>query len=136
MNTRKCKVCKIEKSLDDFYKDKSSRFGHSYICKICAKEYQRQYNQKYRTKVTEKSRLKRQKIKQILVEENGGKCRICGYNRYFGTLHFHHRDPSKKEYSVTSTGINKARKEAKKCILMCSNCHAEYHAGLIDLSKY
>ena len=133
MHIRKCKACKIPKPLTDFYKDRGSKLGHSYMCKKCFKQYQHDYNRRNRKLVSEKSRIKRQKIKQILVDENGGKCCICGYNRYFGNLHFHHRDPSKKEFHVTSTGIHKARKEAAKCILICAHCHGESHAGLITL---
>ena len=133
--TRKCKSCQIEKPLEDFYRDCSYKdgIGRSYGCKQCAMEYQRRYNRINRAKVTEASRLKRQRMKAMLVSENGGKCSICGYNRYYGALGFHHRDSSKKEYSVSLTGINKARKEAKKCILVCSNCHMELHGGVISI---
>jgi hypothetical protein len=93
-------------------------------------DYQRDYNKKNRQKVTIASRLKRRKIKEILVIEHGGKCVICGYSKYLGALNFHHRDPSKKDFHVSMTGINKARKEAVKCALVCSNCHMEIHGGV------
>jgi hypothetical protein len=131
--TRKCTDCKIVKPIDDFYRDRSSKAGRSYSCKQCAMEYQRKYNRENRQKVTDASREKRRRIKETLVGESGGKCVACGYNRYIGNLHFHHRDPSKKEFHVSSTGINKARREASKCILICSNCHGEFHAGLITI---
>lgn len=38
----------------------------------------------------------RQRAKQRLVEEAGGRCQICGYDRYIGALQFHHLDPSAK----------------------------------------
>ncbi len=97
-------------------------------------EYQRHYNKENRAKVTEASRIKRQHIKDTLVSEHGGKCKICGYSRHRGALQFHHRDPSQKDYHVAQTGIHKARKEAKKCVLVCSNCHMEIHAGLVTIS--
>ena len=131
--TRKCTDCKTVKPLEDFYQDSSNKsLGRSYSCKQCAMEYQRQYNKKNRAKVTEASRIKRQRLKQVLLEECGGKCIICGYNRYAGALEFHHKDPSQKDYHVSATGIHKARKEAKKCILVCSNCHMELHGGIIS----
>ena len=135
--TRICKWCKLDKPIEDFYRDRSYKdgIGRSYSCKKCAMDYQHRYNIANRAKVTEASRLKRQHMKEILVAENGGKCCICGYNKYIGNLHFHHRDPSKKELHVSSTGIHKAREEAKKCILICSHCHGEAHAGLITLPQ-
>lgn len=98
-------------------------------------KYQRRYNKVNRVKVTESARLKRQRIKKILIAEHGGKCRLCGYSRYSGALAFHHRDPSKKDFHVSQTGIHKARQEAKKCILLCKNCHDEVHAGMVSISK-
>lgn len=104
--------------------------GRSYSCKQCAMDYQRKYNRANRSKVTDASRLKRQHIKEVLISEHGGKCHICGYNRYQGALAFHHKDPSQKDFHVSQTGINKAREEAKKCLLLCKNCHDEVHAGV------
>lgn len=75
---------------------------------------------------------RRRKVKDILIEEAGGKCQQCGYSKYRGALQFHHRDPSQKEFglaSVGSLGIEKQREEVKKCDLLCNNCHAEHHAN-------
>src|SRR5437868_1213337 len=38
----------------------------------------------------------RRQIKQTLVAEAGGRCLICGYDRYLCALHFHHLDPAQK----------------------------------------
>jgi len=81
---------------------------------------------------------RRRKVKDILVAEAGGRCIRCGYDRYVGALHFHHRDASTKRFSLSHTGVTrsleKAREEARKCDLLCSNCHAEIEAGLDRLS--
>src|SRR5581483_3193583 len=42
---------------------------------------------------------RRRKVKEILVAEAGGACALCGYDRYLGGLHFHHRDPGQKRFS-------------------------------------
>ncbi len=73
----------------------------------------------------------RKSVRQILIEEHGGCCEICGYNRYAGALHFHHLEDKEFEVSKLSAGIERARKEAKKCILLCANCHAEQHADMM-----
>jgi cytochrome c553 len=49
-------------------------------------------------------------------------------------MHFHHVDPSTKSFGVSmSTGKSLAtfRDEAKKCVLVCANCHGEIEAGMI-----
>lgn len=54
----------------------------------------------------------------------------------YGRLVFHHRDPSKKEFSISSPNFHKWEdviKELEKCDLLCSNCHAEEHDRLIAL---
>jgi len=59
----------------------------------------------------------------------GGKCLDCGYDEVVDILVFHHVDPSTKEFSVGSISgrHNMMREEAKKCILLCPNCHAIRH---------
>ncbi len=66
------------------------------------------------------------------------KCEICGYNKCRSALHFHHENPKDKEYSVSSFASSKRNREIliaelKKCRLLCSNCHAEVHAGITIL---
>lgn len=64
-------------------------------------------------------------------------CEICGYNKCIEALDFHHRDPSKKDFTISSTrkggkGVGswpELKKELDKCILVCSNCHREIHAA-------
>jgi cytochrome c553 len=78
---------------------------------------------------------RKQKMKRILVNEAGGRCAVCGYDRCIVNLTFHHIDPSKKSFSMSAkTGKSLAsfRKEAKKCVLVCANCHGEIEAGLIE----
>jgi len=80
---------------------------------------------------------RRNKIKRLLVEEHGGQCKICGYNRYDGALDFHHIDPSQKDFAVSAGGFNRSkersREEAAKCVLLCRNCHAEVERGITTL---
>jgi hypothetical protein len=76
-----------------------------------------------------------QKVKRILVEEAGGCCAVCGYNRCMVNLHFHHVDPATKSFALSvasGKGLAKLRAEAKKCVLVCANCHGEIESGLID----
>lgn len=80
---------------------------------------------------------RRRRTKEILVHEAGGRCRLCGYSRYIGALQFHHLDPSTKRFALSVGGLTrsleKAREESRKCVLLCSNCHAEVEAGIATL---
>ena len=86
----------------------------TYRCVLCAQE-----------RVADR----RRRIKQILIEEAGGRCAECGYDRLPAALHFHHVDPTTKEFGLSarglSRGLDRARAEARKCVLLCGNCHAE-----------
>jgi 5-methylcytosine-specific restriction endonuclease McrA len=76
----------------------------------------------------------RRRARLLLIAEAGGACLICGYDRCVGALHFHHLDPETKEFGISRRGftrsIEKMREEAAKCVLLCSNCHAEVEAGI------
>jgi 5-methylcytosine-specific restriction endonuclease McrA len=81
---------------------------------------------------------RRRKVKAILVAEAGGACAVCGYDRCPGALHFHHVNPADKNFELSAEGfarsIERARAEASKCVLLCSNCHAEVESGTVRLS--
>jgi len=78
----------------------------------------------------------RKDAKQKLVEIHGNKCKICGYNKCNRALQFHHVDPKNKSFSISAFNSvlnwDKMLEESYKCILLCSNCHAELEDGLID----
>jgi DNA-binding transcriptional MerR regulator len=80
---------------------------------------------------------RRRKVKQMLVDEHGGKCQLCGFDRHVAALEFHHRDPEQKSFGLARRGVTRAiekvREEAAKCILLCSNCHALVEVGAVTL---
>jgi 5-methylcytosine-specific restriction endonuclease McrA len=79
---------------------------------------------------------RRRKVKLMAVESLGGKCTICGYNKYIGALELHHAI-GVKDFSVGEKGYTrsweKIRLEIKKCVLLCANCHREVGAGITKL---
>ena len=93
----------------------------------------------YRCKKCRSERVARRRrdVKTALVAEAGGRCVVCGYDRWVGALQFHHVDPSTKEFHIALHGVTRslerARAEAGKCVLLCANCHAEVEAGRIVL---
>jgi transposase len=80
---------------------------------------------------------RRRKVKMILVQEAGGACRICGYRSNMRALHFHHVEPADKRLELNAKGISLSlgtlRAEAQKCVLLCSNCHAEVEDGTASI---
>jgi DNA-directed RNA polymerase subunit RPC12/RpoP len=79
----------------------------------------------------------RRKVKRMLVQDAGGRCQLCGYDRFPGALEFHHVNPSQKRFGLAAGGVARSlaalREEASKCALLCSNCHAEVENGVADL---
>lgn len=60
-------------------------------------------------------------------------CERCG-EHHPAVLQFHHADPSAKEIMISaavSRGWSRERilDEAKKCEVLCANCHAKHHAA-------
>jgi DNA invertase Pin-like site-specific DNA recombinase len=74
----------------------------------------------------------RRRTKIKLLEYKGGKCERCGYNKCTDALEFHHLDPNEKDFTISgkSWSFERLKKEAEKCILVCSNCHKEIHYNL------
>lgn len=80
---------------------------------------------------------RRRKLKELSVQFKGGKCIFCGYSKYSGALELHHKDPASKDFSLSVRGLTRSweriKEELEKCVLVCSNCHREIHAGLIKI---
>jgi len=81
---------------------------------------------------------RRRKIKLLAVEYKGGKCQICGYNKYPGALDLHHIYGD-KSFGISDKGYTrsweKVKQELDKCILICANCHREIEAGITQPSE-
>lgn len=82
----------------------------------------------------------REETKRKLVKGFGGCCNRCGYNKCIKALELHHIDPKLKEHTIGSI-LSSPKKwqtiasEAAKCMLLCSNCHKEFHAGMWTLAE-
>lgn len=77
----------------------------------------------------------RKRTKERIVDALGGACVCCGYHRRRRALHTHHLDPTVKDFGLGAIRGNpkawrRIVEELKKCVLVCSNCHAEIHDGL------
>jgi hypothetical protein len=109
------------------------------MCRVCEKYYEKGH-QKYKDicPTCRVAEVRKQRKKE-LIEYKGGKCIICDYNKCIKALEFHHVNPSEKKFGIanaTVTNIELLKEEADKCVLVCSNCHMEIHAGLVDVEKF
>lgn len=71
---------------------------------------------------------RRRELKIKLVKEFGGRCLNCGYDKHPCILEFHHINPLEKSFNVSNNKTMKYSillEEAKKCQLLCPNCHRE-----------
>jgi transposase len=80
---------------------------------------------------------RRREVKRQLVEEAGGECLICGFKEHQSALQFHHLNPAEKRFHLghrgITRGIGKKQAEARKCVLLCANCHALVEAGVREV---
>lgn len=70
------------------------------------------------------------------IKELGGRCIACGFDRYPCSLDLHHRNRKVKDpnyRSLRGWSWNNILLELKKCVLLCKNCHAAVHAGLLKI---
>lgn len=105
------------------------------VCNSCQRQYI--YNRKSGGTLSTcnscntKQRLK--KMKERAIKYKGGKCTFCGYSKCTMAMVFHHLNPNTKDFLISSN-YNRAWEDTKaeldKCILLCSNCHAEEHDKL------
>ncbi len=82
----------------------------------------------------------RRRTKVRVIESMGGKCVCCGYKKCADAMHLHHLNPEEKETGVSYWYRNphswhKIVAELQKCILVCSNCHSEIHAGVTKVPE-
>lgn len=77
--------------------------------------------------------------KKILLEFKGQlSCEMCDYDKCNAALEFHHLDPKKKEFKMSSvmhikyenlqTLKENIEEELNKCQVLCSNCHKHLHS--------
>lgn len=117
----------VEQVFGKKLKDLTAEECRVYRCATRAASYYRRYeqNKKYQREV-----IQRKKLEVIAALGWVARCVECDYDRYIGALHFHHSDPTQKESDVLKLPLAQAIEEAKKCELLCANCHAEAHEHL------
>lgn len=62
-------------------------------------------------------------------------CSRCGYKKYHGSLHFHHlshKDDAISNLIHKGVSIERLKREIKKCVVLCANCHHEEHGIVVE----
>lgn len=75
----------------------------------------------------------------VIFVKSYSNCQKCGFN-HPAALHFHHIKPQEKNVDITKMSyggysIQSIKKEMKKCIILCANCHAIHHFQEHELSR-
>lgn len=139
--TRTCRKCGKVKSIDEFYIFYKQEH-RTHICKSCFSERARAYRMINPNRTKEKyARTKEARLAKIkkMQEYIGSSCAVCGYNRCDRALHFHHLDRFQKKDGNDTFGnwkglsfeAFKDKVDRLDYVVLCGNCHAELHAGLI-----
>ena len=116
MDTKVCTKCGKEFPIVDFnWRDKKKGTRRS-ECKYCHNTYMNEKNNNNRSVI--------QNLKESQC------CKKCGEQRWY-LLDYHHLDPSQKTERIAKLMIRSSLditlNEIQKCILLCSNCHREFH---------
>ena len=81
---------------------------------------------------------KERKRKLDLIKLSNG-CAMCGFNEFAEALEFHHVNPSLKKFALESANVMRSWgsivKEIRKCVVLCSNCHAGVTVGRLESPK-
>lgn len=160
--TPKCTSCG-EDDKSKFYKKSRTKvrsdgsvykwIGFYAKCKSCTnkintrnrskyKVYYKEYRELHRAETSKRSKMWSYRQKSLWIKILSSRlkleCSLCGYNKSFSALDFHHEDPQEKDRNIhfnqafktapTQERVDRVLGELKKCIILCSNCHREHHS--------
>lgn len=134
---KQCSRCKEVKDISSFYKAKQMKDGHQSSCKVCNDLRTKASRDAKPDKYRERRKELRGEYSARYIEWKAlQKCLLCDESDSC-CLDLHHLDPSEKEGSVSMMVAGRTwenlMKEITKCVVVCRNCHAKIHAGLITL---
>lgn len=137
----KCGCGALIKSKDRYGRTKKYINGHNGRKYQEENQYKREWNHRHRQERYEYKRsfVANRKMKLLLML--GGECKSCGIKatkENIAIFDFHHRNPDEKEFNLGQNTIGniafeRVKKEAKKCDILCSNCHRLYHFKMGEL---
>lgn len=133
-----CTRCHQTLPLDQFGNRDGGKYKLS-ACKTCNRKRIRTWRrtEKGKSSHTKSQRIGNRKRKIWLLEQlNVVCCELCRKENHPAALDFHHKDQKEKKFNI-ATALQKNKKtllaEAKKCQVICSNCHRKLHWPLTEL---
>jgi DNA-directed RNA polymerase subunit RPC12/RpoP len=117
MDTKICTKCGKNLPIEEFNWRNKTKGTRRSECKYCHSQYMKKVYQKKKNDI--------QELKAKCA------CAKCGEQRGY-VLDFHHINPLEKENTVARMTSNnytleKVYEEIEKCIVLCANCHREFH---------
>lgn len=131
-DTKVCRVCKIEKPLGEYHKNKSCKLGVVGTCRNCTGERITNWYADNRARRQAYANQRNQKRKDEVIEHFGDNCHDCGGTYPRCVYQFHHLDPKGKDVNPSLALTWKPErmwKELDKCVMLCANCHMIRHHG-------
>lgn len=129
---KQCSKCKGIFNLDQFHNSAKTKDGKTTWCKSCKHKANRIWKKTKNGRAynTKRNRRCARAVKEWLLEELGAKkCLYCDEN-HPACLDFHHRNPEEKKFIIASNKCKKRTElleEARKCNIVCANCHRKIH---------
>lgn len=121
-----CTLCKINKSVSEFYKNSSKKDGLQNYCKSCNTEHVRNRNRSIPDYYSNRNKQNKIKTKTFILNYlNSHSCVDCGETDPV-VLEFDHQHSKVIEISKLlnqTTSITTLQKEIDKCEVRCANCH-------------
>lgn len=137
-----CTVCRAEKTLAEFGKNKTKSDGLQSHCLSCGRERNKSWyaqNKEYQNEKTSKQSKARRELyvsrtRKIASSYGCQLCKECDPV----VLDFHHvRDKKFHIADAVGTGVSWERidQEIQKCVVLCANCHRRVHAGQLQIDE-
>lgn len=132
-----CPECEQEKDIKEFCFSNREKKTLQPYCDECRRiRAKRSYTRHRKTVIkaaTARNKLMMERFQEF---KKTLKCECCPEHEA-ACLDFHHRDPKKKDgilsKMVSRVGWDTLMREAKKCAVLCANCHRKVHAGVLKL---
>lgn len=150
METKICSYCKIEKSIEEFHKNKNGKDGLNYYCKKCVREISEKYRETHKEELkakhkqyceTHKEELKAKAIaKKVMVwgkiSNNEFICNKCGCDDLRLLEINHIKGGGRKEQKMYGGGegiynkIIQGERPTDDLELLCRICNAHHYLEL------
>jgi hypothetical protein len=132
-----CNVCEQTLPTTSFYKHSKTADGLATRCKECTRvgNLAARHRRSMHYAETARSR-RRERLDKYAQWKSQQRCQFCPETSPC-CLDLHHLDPSQKDQALANVASRwsweRLSREIEKCIVVCRNCHAKIHAGIIVL---